>query len=72
MTESLKLSANENIAKFIATNIEQAANRLQPYERDNRAYIEKVRSLVFNLKENTVSQLATASSRDPKLTLFFA
>lgn len=49
-----KAEIDSNIAKVLAFNIEGSVNRLHNSERDAKAYIEKARSLAFNLKKNEV------------------
>lgn len=54
LTEALKLSAKDSIAKFIAQNIECSLNALHPEHVDAKPYIAKAKSLSYNLKSNEV------------------
>jgi hypothetical protein len=50
-----KLNANEQISKFLAYNVESSINQAFPAQRDQKAYINKAKSLAFNLKKNEVN-----------------
>lgn len=52
--ESFKLQAPEAVAKFLAFNVEASINKLHTAESDNKNYLNKARSLAFNLKKNEV------------------
>lgn len=52
--ESFKLQAPEAVAKFLAFNAEASVNKLHSAVSDNKAYLNKARSLAFNLKKNEV------------------
>jgi len=51
ISEALKLSTIESMAKFIAFNIETALNESFP-ESSDRNYTAKARTIAFNLKKN--------------------
>lgn len=53
--ESLKLETVDGVAKFLSYNIEASVYALHSAERDQKAYVNKARSLAFNLKKNEVS-----------------
>jgi transcription elongation factor S-II len=54
LTDAMKQTCAESIARFIAYNIESAINRAFPYERDNKGYTNKSKILVFSMKTNEV------------------
>jgi hypothetical protein len=49
-----KNNANEQISKFLAYNVESSINQAFPVLRDQKAYINKAKSLAYNLKKNEV------------------
>jgi hypothetical protein len=51
---SLKLSTSENVAKFFSISVEDAVNQMFSAVTDQKGYINKARSLSFNLKKNEV------------------
>jgi hypothetical protein len=54
-TDALKgSSCGESIARFISYNIEDSLNKIHPQERDSKAYTNKAKSLLFNIKQNEV------------------
>lgn len=55
LTSSLKINVIEEFASFVAFDIEQALNQNLNFERDQRGYIAKAKTLTFNLKNNEVS-----------------
>jgi DNA-directed RNA polymerase subunit M/transcription elongation factor TFIIS len=57
LTDALKQTCAESIARFIAYNIESAINRVFPYEKDNKGYTNKSKILVFSMKTNEVRVL---------------
>jgi hypothetical protein len=58
--ESFKLETVEGVAKFLSFNVEASVNALHAADRDQKAYLNKARSLAFNLKKNEV-RLSTLS-----------
>eukprot|EP00981_Chlorochromonas_danica_P006045 scaffold1263_cov170-Ochromonas_danica.AAC.9 len=52
LSENLQASAPTNIANFVATNVEASLHNLHHAERDNRNYLAKAKSLMYNLKTN--------------------
>ena len=48
------MNANASISKFLAFNVESSINSAFPAARDQKAYINKAKSLAFNLKKNEV------------------
>lgn len=54
ISDALKLSTIESMAKFIAYNIEKALNDSFP-ESSDRNYSVKARTIAFNMKKNEVS-----------------
>ena len=55
-SEHFKGDIDANIAKILSFNIEASVHKLHNTERDSKAYINKARSLSFNLKKNEVLQ----------------
>lgn len=53
-TTCFELNANGNISKFLAFNVESSIDRALPFNKDQKAYINKAKSLAFNLKKNEV------------------
>ena len=53
-SEHFKGDIDANIAKILSFNIEASVHKLHNTERDSKAYINKARSLSFNLKKNEV------------------
>ncbi len=49
-----EMNANNAISKFLAFNVEASINQAFPVARDQKAYINKAKSLAFNLKKNEV------------------
>lgn len=52
LSEQLQASGNVNIANFVATNVEASLHALHSAERDQKSYLNKAKSLTFNLKAN--------------------
>jgi transcription elongation factor S-II len=53
LSEQLKQSAsNDSHARFLGCQIEDAVNKIFNAEKDKKAYTDKARSLLFNLKRN--------------------
>ena len=52
--ESFKLHSSEGVAKFLSFNVEASINSVHSADRDAKAYMNKARSLAFNLKKNEV------------------
>ncbi len=52
--DSLSLSGDKSTARNAAFLIEAAVCKLHNYETDRRAYLEKIKSLTYNLKINEV------------------
>lgn len=56
LTESLKVSCAESIARFTAFKIEDSINQLHPQDRDPKSYSNKAKSLTFSIKTNEVTE----------------
>jgi hypothetical protein len=52
--DNFKLDIGEGVAKFLAFNVEASINAVHSADRDSKAYLNKSRSLAFNLKKNEV------------------
>ena len=52
--EHLKLNTNVSIAKFLAFNVESSINKLHDSINDNKGYLNKAKSLAYNIKKNEV------------------
>ena len=51
---SVSQNGDESAARSIAFHIEAAVCNLHNYETDRRAYLDKIKSLTYNLKINEV------------------
>jgi transcription elongation factor S-II len=59
--ENFKLETVEGVAKFLSYNVEASVNALHSAERDQKTYLNKARSLAFNLKKNEVSNVSSST-----------
>lgn len=50
--EHLKLNTNASIAKFLAFNVESSINKVHDSIHDNKSYLNKAKSLAYNIKKN--------------------
>lgn len=48
-------TGSEVVSKFLSFNVEASIHAVHSSERDQKAYLNKARSLSFNLKKNEVS-----------------
>jgi TFIIS helical bundle-like domain len=55
--DCIKLTIDEKIAKFVALSIEDSINALYDSDDNKKEYMEKARSLAYNLKKNEVRDL---------------
>ena len=53
-TQCFKLNANTSISKFLAFNVESSIDALHSSLKDQKLYVNKAKSLAFNLKKNEV------------------
>lgn len=56
-TQCFKMNANTSISKFLAFNVESSMDSLHSSLRDQKLYVNKAKSLAFNLKKNEVFPL---------------
>ena len=58
LANNIKLTCSDApMAKFFAFCIEKEVHSIHDYELDKKKYIEKIKSLSFNLKQNEVWRL---------------
>lgn len=53
-TGCFKLNADLPISKFLAYSVESEVNIAFPIAKDQKAYVNKAKSLSYNLKKNEV------------------
>jgi hypothetical protein len=57
IVDSFKLNTNESIAKFLAFNVEDSIHKIHSADSDQKSYLNKAKTLTYNLKKNEVGHM---------------
>ena len=55
--EHFKANTQLSLAKFLAFNVESSINKLHNVNSDGKAYLQKAKSIAYNLKKNEVCMI---------------